>query len=623
MNKWTLYQMAQICDGMVSDGLGGQEPRFTFNAYISSAEEAYTLLAQVAACARAQTYYGGGQVTPVQDVDRSPVALFTPANVKGGRFTYTGTARRARHTVCNVRWFDPAQQYREVPEMVLADDTYVARYGLQPQTLRALGCTSLGQARRFGRWSILSEMEEDESVAFSSGLEGIVARPGDIILIQDPARARVRLGGRLVAATTTTVTLDNPVTLQAGQTYTLWAQLQDGSVVARTVTTSAGTTRILTISGSFPTAPQAQAVWMLSSTSLPASRWSVLSVKENAEGTYDIVALANYQPKYASADSTDTLVARISDPLTCPAPTGLAAAHTVDRSHLDRLVYVLSATWTAPATTAPVTFQAQARLAGGPWQDMSINGCSAVLQDVEIGAWDVHVRGVYRWGLSDWTSPAAHTIANAGDSPAETALAGLAAVADDGTLSKGEKAGVILKYNTAVADYALLVAKAQATGASYSAYAAAYTALQSYLLGLSPAYSDVTQDTPINSTDWQTTWKNYYAASTDLLLKLAGAPPSAVDLVATTNWSLATNASAPVIDGVTSAAAQTVILAGQTTASQNGLYQIAYTPAAGGGYLYPTTGAYTYTGQAGTYTNGANAYDGTSGAPTTATYSTL
>ncbi|WP_289351602.1 hypothetical protein, partial [Acinetobacter nosocomialis] len=37
VDKWSLYRLAQYCDQMVPDGLGGQEPRFTCNVYLQSA----------------------------------------------------------------------------------------------------------------------------------------------------------------------------------------------------------------------------------------------------------------------------------------------------------------------------------------------------------------------------------------------------------------------------------------------------------------------------------------------------------------------------------------------------------------------------------------------------------
>ncbi|STY93345.1 Uncharacterised protein [Moraxella bovis] len=36
IDKWSLYRLAQYCDEMVDDGMGGTEPRFTVNVYIQS-----------------------------------------------------------------------------------------------------------------------------------------------------------------------------------------------------------------------------------------------------------------------------------------------------------------------------------------------------------------------------------------------------------------------------------------------------------------------------------------------------------------------------------------------------------------------------------------------------------
>ncbi|TPT72148.1 TipJ family phage tail tip protein, partial [Acinetobacter baumannii] len=44
LDKWSLYRLAQYCDELVPDGLGGQEPRFTCNIYLQSAEDAYSIL---------------------------------------------------------------------------------------------------------------------------------------------------------------------------------------------------------------------------------------------------------------------------------------------------------------------------------------------------------------------------------------------------------------------------------------------------------------------------------------------------------------------------------------------------------------------------------------------------
>ncbi len=204
----------------------------------------------------------------------------------------------------------------------------------------------------------------------------------------------------------------------------------------------------------------------------------------------------------------------------------------------------------------------------------------------------------------------------------DTALATLDSIADDGTLSKGEKPRVITEFNAAIADNTLLVAKAIATGTPYAAYSAAFAALQSYILGLSPAYDDVTQDTTITAATWQTTWGNFYKENTALVIKLAGAPPSSVDVIASSNWNLTTNGTAPVIDGVTSSAGTSVLLGAQTTKAENGIYTVVYTPPLGSPtYYYPSGG--TLTGSNNSLTNAGNAYDGTTSTPTDGTYASM
>ncbi len=62
VDKWELYQIAQYCDQMVSDGKGGREPRFTCNVYLQSRADALTVLQDLATTFRGMSYYAGSQV---------------------------------------------------------------------------------------------------------------------------------------------------------------------------------------------------------------------------------------------------------------------------------------------------------------------------------------------------------------------------------------------------------------------------------------------------------------------------------------------------------------------------------------------------------------------------------
>lgn len=308
VDKWSLYQIGRYCDELVPDGFGGTEPRFTANAYLATKQDAYKLVNDLASVFRGLVYWSSGSIASVQDAPSDPVALFTPANVIDGEFNYQGSSAKARHTAALVTWNDPTDMYRQKTEYV-EDADGIARYGLIITEVAAFACTSRGQAARVGRWLLYSELRQTETVAFKTALEGLRCRPGQVIKIIDTVRAGVRLGGRLLAATTSTFTLDTPVTLAPGQTYTLTTMKADGTLQDGTVTTGSGVTSAITVSPAYSQAPQAGSIWVLASSAVQPQLFQVLTVTE-AEGIYEVAAISHDPSKYAAIENGLTLQPR-------------------------------------------------------------------------------------------------------------------------------------------------------------------------------------------------------------------------------------------------------------------------------------------------------------------------
>jgi predicted phage tail protein len=477
LSKSDLYTIAQNCDVMVSDGNGELEPRFVVNTFLQSQDETFKVLTYLMSVCRAQVYYGAGQAIPVQDVDGSPSAAFTPSNVINGKFSYTGTARKARHTVALVSWNDPAQGGKLVPEYI-EDPASVARYGIQTVELVDLGC-SKGQARRMGRAVLLSEQSELESVTFSAGLNGIVLAPGALILIADPSRARARMGGRIVTATTTVITLDAPVTLGAGKTYTLWVILPDGSMVSKTVTTAAGTTSTLTLASDLSVAPIPQAQWILSEASTLPTRWRVVSIKNTSTDkavSYHVFAIANNPAKYALIDSTDTIVPSIIPTRAWPAVTSLAATAT-NTTAAGTLANDLRATWTMDPTAIGAT--AQASRDQGPWLDMVVSGSGAFLGNALPGAYRVRVAAVY----PDGSGPLALVTVTASGVQAPVApQSGVDDINSVNALTNGNKIELVQNWAAELQTQTALDAQATTLSVGHTAYDASVTALSAGLI---------------------------------------------------------------------------------------------------------------------------------------------
>ena len=328
VDKWALYQIGRYCDELVPDGFGGTEPRFTCNMYLQTRAEAFKVLQDMASIFRGMVYWSTGTITAVQDAPSDPVALFSPANVIDGKFSYAGSSLKARHTVALVTWNDPDDLYRQKVEYV-EDEAGLTRYGVQQTEVVAVGCTSRGQANRVGRWLLFSERMESETVQFAVGLDGVVVRPGHVIKVSDTNRAGARLGGRVRSATSSAILVDVPPSASIVG-WTLYCTLADGAVESRVVSSLVGNT--INVAPAFTSAPLAESIWILSSSTAEAQTFRVVAVTEDAEtGNYAITALKHEPLKFAAVEQGLVLQPRDITLLNDvpAAPTGLVLTESL------------------------------------------------------------------------------------------------------------------------------------------------------------------------------------------------------------------------------------------------------------------------------------------------------
>ena len=305
---YSLYAIAQYCDELVPDGTGGVEPRFTCNCYIQNRDDAYSVLNGLASVFRGVLYWSEGMIVASQDRPGEPVRLYTEANVlqtvddQGNitrpPFTYSGTARRARHTVAIVSYADPNDLYKNKVEYV-EDREGILRYGYREIEITAFGCASRGQAQRVGRWTLLTERLETETVSFRVATEGLLVRPGEIIKVADPLKGGKRFGGRIVSASETGVILDQEVDANGGTLSVLNPEGKQVEVPCGGVGTA--------IAASFGFVPQAESVWVLSVGNVQPKLYRVIGVTEQDDGAYEITAVFHAPEKYASVDNDTTI----------------------------------------------------------------------------------------------------------------------------------------------------------------------------------------------------------------------------------------------------------------------------------------------------------------------------
>jgi predicted phage tail protein len=389
VDKWALYRVAQYCDQLVPNGLGGFEPRFTCNLYLQTREQAYKVVQDMASIFRGMVYWSGGAITVTQDAPSDAVYQFAPGNVVDGEFAYQGSSAKARHTVALVTWNDPDDFYRQKVEYV-EDAAGIARYGIVQSDVVALGCTARGQAHRVGKWLLFSEQSESEIVTFRTGLEGAVVRPGDIIKVADPVRGGMRLGGRIAAATASTVTLDQE--LPADLPWRLAVVLPNGTVEERLVGPVSG--RTLTVTIPFSSAPQVDAIWMLASSIIEPQLFRVVSVAERDPGVHEVTALAHNPSKYAAIEEGLALQPRSITVLSDipPPPTGLAMQESLYRVK-DQAQVLVQVSWTEVQTA--IAYRLSYRVAGGNFVSLPLTSANyAEIRDAQEGQYEFSLRAI-------------------------------------------------------------------------------------------------------------------------------------------------------------------------------------------------------------------------------------
>ncbi|MFK3971195.1 host specificity protein J [Pseudomonas sp. NPDC087358] len=421
VDKWELYRIAQYCDQGVPDGMGGEEPRFLCDMNLQAKSDAWTLLRDISAIYRGMTYWAQGQLVMQADMPRAQDFdyVFTRANVIDGKFSYGSASATTRYTRAVVSYDNPANNY-DTDVTTFADIPLQRRFGDRPVEISAIGCTRASEAQRRGKWAVMSN-NQDRTVSFKTGMEGVIPLPGYIIPVADSLLAGREMGGRISTCAGRVVTLDRNTDAKAGDRLII--NLPSGKAEARTVRSVAGRAITVTAPYSEPPAPQLQ--WALDADDLAVPLYRVLSTKRTVEGDYEISAL-QYEPhKFAYIDTGARLEER---PISVIPITVVAAPASVALSSSTAIaqglaVTTLTITW--PAVSGAVAYDVEWRKDNGNWIKVQRTGATSVdIVGIYAGAYLARVRAISAFDISSiWrTSPLTRLSGKEGLPPAVTSL---------------------------------------------------------------------------------------------------------------------------------------------------------------------------------------------------------
>jgi len=402
VDKWEMYRIAQYCDQLVPDGVGGQEPRFLCDMNLQGRAEAWTLLRDLSAIYRGMVYWAHGSLFMQADMPRAQDIdyVFTRANVIDGEFVYRGAERNTHYSRALVSYDNPANNY-DTDVIPVTDLALQRRYRDRPIEISAIGCTRASEAQRRGKWALLSN-SQDRTVTFKTGMEGRIPLPGFVIPVADELVAGRPNGGRISAAAGRVVTLDRDTPIKAGDRLIL--NLPNGTAQARTVQSVAG--RAVTVTTAYGVQPEPELQWAIDYDDLAVQLFRVLKTTRTQEGDYEITALEFNPSKFAAIDTGAKLDERPISVIPVktvqpPASVSLTSAYAVDQG-----IAVSTMTIAWPAAQGAVAYDVEWRKDNGNWIRLQRTGATSVdVVGIYAGAYLARVRAVSSFDITSiWKS---------------------------------------------------------------------------------------------------------------------------------------------------------------------------------------------------------------------------
>lgn len=414
VDKWSLYEVAQYCDELVPDNRGGMEPRYLMDMVVQSQVEAFQLVRDVCSAFRGMTFYNGESLSIIVDKPRDPVYLFTADNVVDGVFVRTFPSEKTMYTSCNVMFDDEENQYEQDVEPVFNPDAAM-RFGHNPTSITAIGCTRRTEANRRGRWILQTNLSAT-TVSFSTGLEGMIPSCGDVIYVADPhwqSAFNLVLSGRIMEVTGTQVFLAFRCDAKAGDTLIL--NTDDGKPVRRTIAnvSADGKTLTLNVGYNFDVAPDS--VFLIESDQLAAEQYVVTRIEKGSdddEFTFAITATQYNPNKY---DAIDNGVITDDRPTSVVDPDSLGAPKDLTISSFSRIVQGMSVEtmvigWSAVQYAK--LYEVQWRKDGGNWNNVPRTATTQVdIEGIYAGEYQARVRCISGGNVaSPWSALATATL---------------------------------------------------------------------------------------------------------------------------------------------------------------------------------------------------------------------
>lgn len=279
------------------------------NIFIDTANDLWTGLKDIESCGRGKVLTRGTRFGCVYDGNKTIVQMFSMGNIIAGTFKETFMSTTDRANAVEITFNNRDRNYERDTVIVYSDDYDSSDVIKNPTQIVMNGVVTWAQAFREAKYRLRVNQYMLRRAFFDADVDAIACQVGDAILVQHDV-PQWGFGGRCGdGSTTTTVRLDQEVTLLPSEDYEIMVRFSNDVLQKRMVAPVTGvtTTSTLPVMSPFSEAPVEFDVYTFGKAGLYAKPFVVTSITRSTDQTRTISAIEYVEGIYTEATTIPEL----------------------------------------------------------------------------------------------------------------------------------------------------------------------------------------------------------------------------------------------------------------------------------------------------------------------------
>lgn len=197
------------------------------NLYLDNQMELQAALNMVSILGRCMVIQLGNKFSPIIDkaIDIPTQSfLFTSGNLSDMSLSYIPYTDRSN--VIDVTYYDETDEYK-AKTIQVQSKYFDSTTDEIKSSINLYGCTLLAQAEQYANFLLNTNQYVSETAVISVDVDAIACTVGDVIKIGKKYMTNTLADGRIVTATSTTITIDQEIYLEVGKTYEIQFRTSD------------------------------------------------------------------------------------------------------------------------------------------------------------------------------------------------------------------------------------------------------------------------------------------------------------------------------------------------------------------------------------------------------------